>query len=636
MPKSRARKTSTLPTRIYSYGCLPAIVGGDLLEEQLRLAHRYRNKLVEIERERRRQVDEVLCFWPEIARASEAAHLAETAVDESYRALRAAKAGAGREADIGAERDAVELAKSQQKEAWASLKAAKAGAKGDERRAVLLKWCDELAASAKRNARAACGVYWGTYLQIEAAVEQAIKEAAPGLPRFTRYEGEGKIAVQIQKSKPLDERTVFGEDTRLRLAPIPVDTYERSRHARRRASRTTVSIRAGSYCPDCDGKGRVADVECTRCGGSGDGRGIRWVTLPVILHRPLPDGSQIKWAWILRKKKGKFFDYRLQLAVESAEFLAYARSSDDRDNQHHSIAIDIGWRRRGGDRVRVGYWMDTAGLHGEIEVPEKFIRGLAKCDDLRSIRDKNFDDVKVALGSARWDDRRSDRTYKTWPEWFVERTRNLANWRAQDGLHRLWDDWRERRFSGDEALAEIVKAWAKQDRHLLAWEACQRSRRLGHRRKQYRIFAARVAREYGTIVVEDFDMPDLPDWEVRDATEGVPSDGRPQRRTSRRAASGELRECVRRAAAKYGARLVDENPQWTTRRCCLCGCQDEWDAAPKIEHTCATCGTTWDQDWNACVNLLRASGSVPPDWLPPLAGENPKANTGLRAESATA
>ena len=44
----------SLPTKIYTYGCN----GGpqqnaDLCREQLYLAHRYRNKLVEIERERR-------------------------------------------------------------------------------------------------------------------------------------------------------------------------------------------------------------------------------------------------------------------------------------------------------------------------------------------------------------------------------------------------------------------------------------------------------------------------------------------------------------------------------------------------------------------------------------------------------
>lgn len=52
--KSNSRKTSTTPTKIYSYGCLqPSDTDKMIISDQLWLAHLYRNKLVEIERNRR-------------------------------------------------------------------------------------------------------------------------------------------------------------------------------------------------------------------------------------------------------------------------------------------------------------------------------------------------------------------------------------------------------------------------------------------------------------------------------------------------------------------------------------------------------------------------------------------------------
>lgn len=46
--------------RNFVYGLLPLDVGADLVADQMRLAHRYRNLLVEIERERRTRVRDAI------------------------------------------------------------------------------------------------------------------------------------------------------------------------------------------------------------------------------------------------------------------------------------------------------------------------------------------------------------------------------------------------------------------------------------------------------------------------------------------------------------------------------------------------------------------------------------------------
>src|ERR1700730_13210040 len=49
----------------YEYGLLPPTQNAQLVEDQMRLGHRYYNALVEIERERRARVGEILVGHPD-------------------------------------------------------------------------------------------------------------------------------------------------------------------------------------------------------------------------------------------------------------------------------------------------------------------------------------------------------------------------------------------------------------------------------------------------------------------------------------------------------------------------------------------------------------------------------------------
>ena len=110
-------------------------------------------------------------------------------------------------------------------------------------------------------------------------------------------------------------------------------------------------------------------------------------------------------------------------------------------------------------------------------------------------------------------------------------------------------------------------------------------------------------------------LPDIDGWETPEPEDGDPSDGREQRRMSRLSAVGELREEIKKAAHKTGARVEVERAAYSTQECAWCGCVEPWDAKPSIMHTCAGCGRTYDQDANACRNLLHrhglSSGPVP-------------------------
>ena len=52
-----------MATIVYQYGLLPPTRNAELVNDQMRLAHRYRNVLVEIERDRRTQVSAILVHF---------------------------------------------------------------------------------------------------------------------------------------------------------------------------------------------------------------------------------------------------------------------------------------------------------------------------------------------------------------------------------------------------------------------------------------------------------------------------------------------------------------------------------------------------------------------------------------------
>ena len=560
------RKTSTTPTKIYSYGCLPPIVGADLMDQQIQRAHRYRNILTEIELRRRERVQKEMLAFGDVGTLTGKVEALAAKLTEIRVAIKAKRQADRKRVEAKPESDRAKALLTELRDARAELKAAKEVVRTDVRLRERLRAIEDQTRTEIRAARAICGTYWGTYLTAEAAAEASRKSMTP--PRFLQYDGSGRIAVEIMHGMPMAE--VFGcKDTRLQIRPVPADTYQRPRHQRCLASRTVVSLRAGSN----------------------DDRSPKWVQLPVILHRPMPPDAVIKWAWILRRRIGLHFEYRLQLVLESESFQAPAEPLGN-----GKVAIDLGWRTKPDGSIRVGYMVDGAGHREEILVPERTVNGMEKPDDLRAIRDKHFNATKLELATFL-------ASLPEVPAWLKAQTRSLAQWRSPGRLARLLQDFEKQHFDGDAKIVDQLTAWAKRDRHLLSWEAHQRDRRLGHRREEYRKLAVRLARTYAVIVLEQFNLRDVAQEPAPE--DGAASEGHNVRATARLAAPGELRAAIKAAAQKYGAEIVEFSAIDTTQRCHACGTCEPWDAAPAIEHKCVICGAVWDQDYNACMNLLR-------------------------------
>jgi len=760
MPRARRKKTSDVPTRIYSYRCLPPITEGKRVEDQFWLAGQYRNALVEIEIRLREHFRGVQLDHPIIGKALQLYEGADGDVGNAYEDLRAAKSGVA-DPDLTEHRLRLAAAKELRALFASDLREAKR-AQGAHLQDVLLAHPEigprmrrlkdpeiskedherikaELSAAKRtlfaalhksvepdlalaagyQNARdqahakrlasradySARGLRTGTYDRVETALKQAAASTKHP-PHFKRCDGTGSIGTQVIGGMTV--REAFScMDPRLRIhAPGASDKHPRpeveifarsgddddrdtvpellsrqdpgsravkhppreeawaavpqlSRNLRRHAARTYVDLRVGSN-PD---------------------RSPIFARFPVTLHRPLPKDAVIKWAYVVRKRVGRHYEWRFQVTIESEIFRACPDAIGT-----GACAIDLSWRRLFDDEgnqigLRVGYLVDDTGREREIRVPNKLLFGMDKVYDLAGTRDKEFETARDRLVTWLRD--------RETPSGLTDRLAGLAQWRAPRKLQALvdawtgidWDAWRTaraagkkqcnpsdfsskaNRITGDSEILAALQAWARHDRHLQNWQEHQRDRLIAHRRETWRVLAAELTNTYAMILIEGganrspdhagggggsvggtMKLTEIDGWERPEPEDGDPSEGREQRRMSRLAAPGELRAEIIKAAPKRGARVEVEETADSTRECAWCTSIEVFDAKAAIEHTCSSCSQTWDQDANACRNLLHrhghSNGPVPPVPTTPapqvLAPVKPKASRSVAGSNAVA
>lgn len=560
-----------MTVKVYRYGLLPPIENADEVRQQMRLAHNYRNTLVEVERARRAALRAANATRGDIPTLEAAAKAATASVDAALKSVKTFKSSERTRhvpPELRAQLDAARVAK---RDAVAALRAAQRALKDDAQATSQRDLVNERAAFLRRSARAHCGVYWGTYLGVEAADQQMQKMplydrgAEPNDPRFVRWTGEGSVGVQIQGGIAADA-VMRGSDTRLRIEPAATPaSSKRSPTSRRSATREyrVLALRIGSRDRD-----------------------PVWGRWPMVMHRPLPDGALIKWAHVHLRKRGPRDEWSVTLTVELPD--SHGRPSPGTG----AVAIDIGWRLQD-DGVRVATWCGSDGDRGRLVLTTHLSR-MAKADELRSTRDENL----VAILAKLVPTVLSLAELPTTPDWFRSAVRTIAQWRSQSRLAALAKRWRAARFEGDADAYNAIEAWRYRDFHLWEWESAQRTKTLRHRREVYRVFAAGLAKRYDTLVLEDFDLRNIARRPEADRSE----DDNDTSRSNRHAvAASALRNVLIQA---FAGRVQKLDPKNTTRACHACGSIEKWDQAEEVIHTCSKCGVAWDQDDNAAINLL--------------------------------
>lgn len=594
--------------RVYKYGLLAPTQNGDLVHQQMRGAHRYQNTLVEIERGRRDAVRAATSRHGDVAVLEDAVAAAVAAEEAAASAIKGTRSAARARAEKSSQRSALVEARKVTREAKARLREYRASVRQDASLKAELDRINDLAGELQRGARALCGVYWGTYLLIEDAVQASRKAplydgAEPNDPRFTRWSGDGRVGVQIQRQSgdpPFGQAELFGQDTRVRIAPVDERAWtSHVRGERRRLSRTTLQLRVGS-----------------------EGRAPVWASWPMIMHRPLPSGSVVKWVVVSVRRVGPRDEWTCEITVEIPE----AGAGPDGGSVPPSgaragcVAVHLGWLQteRG---LRVATWMDSTGETGEVVIGSGgldtvdvdggrggVLSGIRKADDLRSIRDKNLEVARNALVAwLRGHDM---------PEWMraltvrrgapipskVQALAYLSGWRSSARLASLATLWASRPFDGDEIEYWAIETWRYHDYHLWQWEANQRLSALRRRREVYRRIAADLATRYSTVLIDGVRLDGIA---RRPRTEEA-GDAAAARSNRHAASASEFRNVLENAVASRGRKAVRIDSAGLSTTCPECGAQDAAHADVDAHmFVCTSCTFVRDVDKAALLNMLR-------------------------------
>jgi Putative transposase DNA-binding domain len=552
------------PSRIYSYGARAPVEGLDLVETQMRLAHKYRNALVEQELERRKRVDQALRdLSPDLASTEAALKDAEEALAAAREAIDRASAQARKKVRPPDLMAAVKAARENRKALYGRRKALRTALFESPGWQAKQTEINDWSTERQKAIRSECGLYWGTYLHVEQSMG-GCRSGAP--PRFMRWDGDGHLAVQIQGGMKIEE--AFGQDSRIRIEPLPT---EGSKAARKR---TRVMFRVGSD----------------------EGGGPVFATVQVVLHRPMPPDARIKWVHLIRRRIATHFQWRVQFVISREAGWDRPDSAPD-----GIVGIDVGWRIREDGSLRVAYWVGHDGREAELALPADWLGEMDRVERIRSHRDDNFNAARD--GFVAW---LKGTPADAIPAWLREATATLGQWRAAARLAALVIRWRGDRFPGDEKGFEALEAWRKRDKHLYEFEGNLRDQLQRRREDIYRNFAAKMRRAYRAAAVEDLDLRDF--HELPQAEEP--------------AAQGALREHTRDACLSLLLRCLKESMAETkkvpapdtTKLCPKCGTVGEFPRESLVR-TCPGCGDKDDQDRVAAINLLRAgmgtSAAVP-------------------------
>ncbi len=736
-----------MPNKVYEYGALSPFENSTVVAEQMSLAHKYSNKLVEIELARRAGVRAAQNAHVDVGSKEERVRALEAELETLYGEISASrkKTGGGkslrggnkpapvadereaptifRRADVkslraGSAHDAMVVEKSLRdgsklapagldmsaenrtrakelksllKDARAEFSAAKRSVASDPDVVAGIAAANEKAANAVKAERKVCGVFWGTYLQVETAAQQA-RNGIPD-PRFHRWTGDGHLAVQIQKGMPTSD--VFDEDTRIRVVAEP---------------------------------GRRDRVLFFRVCSSETGKPV-FAKFRFKMHRELPPGK-VKWVHIIRRRVADHERWLVQFVVETeAVSVAVARQDcvsgpvgvDGVANATatKSVGVDVGWRLKDNGDLRVAVAVDEAGVLNELVLPAALIKKDEHVAGLQSLRSKLMDEMKAKYlawlstdeGRASVDDLRGIAQWKN-PGRFVRvlnpkpahvphddsapRVKAGANvtvppstetpasrleadasalYRQTPSLRLASDPGTSSfetpssrleadassvrpetpapRIAGDIALlaslasletptprtagdiaatpppttetpssrssgdigsmpvlppdlrAEI-EAFLKQDRHLWQWQEHERMKVQHQRREMFRLFSVKLARNYGRVVLEKFDLRVFAKREP--VEDGAQTDSRRYARLRALACVSGLRMTLAVACASRYVEIVNVEAAFTTVDCSVCKKTCTFNAQKDLRHECEFCGVEWDQDENAARNIL---GSAP-------------------------
>ena len=566
-----------MAAKVYQYGSpLKTVVEGEA-KNQILLQARFWNNLVEIDREFARRYrdlinnadDKIAALTGELTARKEEIEALRKSIKERRQASRAGKAPAteikARIAQLVAEnKPLIEEIKAYRAKIKVELKP-KTHDLEAERRGEVKKL---------RQRYAAEGLYWGNYNAVlnsfDTARSRAMQSGAE--LRFHRFDGTGRWTCQIQGGMSIEEAFEGGSNSFQidRIDPAAWDDSSTTRGERKRLCRTSARVRINSDAA----------------------RKPVWLEIPIVMHRPIPADARIQLVSVNTKKIANRIQWFLNVTVVEGDEERGELSGD-------VVALDVGWRKKPDGCVRVAFWADGSGGMGEVKLDPWAIAADRQVQSLQSTRDGNFNAARERV--AKWMASRKNAEGSTAiPEWFLERTATLSQWRSQARLAALVSHWRGNRFPGDDDIFAISELWRKQDKHLWTWQANLRDKTQKRRLEHYRVFAAQLAAKYDVAVFDQFDLRGP--GRKKSPEEGVDSESR-LRHIKTLAGVSVLRGEIKRAFDSAG-KLFVKKQFGATEDCPFCGATKNGEPNVDMHLRCPNCGKIFDRDHAKAKYLL--------------------------------
>jgi len=621
--------------RVYRYGAKLRGPLDPVAEEQVELANRFWNELVDMHR----KYGELLQKAQEEASPALAALRAEMAAlaEEKIRLRglikKSRQKARGNVPADPAIKEQLRAVSQRIKELKPIVKMEKEKAKtasSDERHRLSEQ--QKLEKKRLRQKYAALGLYWSNYNAVLQGFDTAVKREleTQGRLRVRKHAPSGAAVWTVRIQHPTGAREYTWADATRGDPSKPFSiimpdsereeftTHDGRTLSRRRLPVARLRVRAE--------RAKTPDGTWVEFGG-------HHIDVPFYMHRQPPPTARVVMARLVRKRIADCYEYHLCITVDEPP--APKRSGT-------AAGVDLGWRRLPDGAVRVAYVAGEDGAKGALAVPQSTLDRLAHAERLQGIRDSALEGIrsdfvawaKPLLGNPALPDfvaaaLAGDREHgipplASWrsPRRFARLTGQLVRWAAdhpnQAAALPDWPAWNRR-----------IQSWNRQDKPLWRTLSFLRVKAIAHRNEQYRIFAKRLAERYAYIVLEDMDIQDM---NRKPQAEQAPETSQQKlRHLARAAAPAAVRSAIENASWRWGSTFVKVDPANTTRRHAPCGNLVEQNYAESVMVYCPECKVWYDQDENAAVNLLLRIRENPPP-----APTNPKPANGSRWQRAKA
>lgn len=415
--------------------------------------------------------------------------------------------------------------------------------------------------NAVKQARQSSDLWWGNYNAIVRQYEQGRKAAISDGShlRFKRYDKSGRITNQIQGG--MTTTSLFnGKSTQVQVAPISDEAWittvgSRKKDLQRTILTATIFVR--------DGQRRTAS----------------W---PMLMHRPIPIDFIVKEVVITRRRVGLTWRWGANFVCVQALSIPFTSRSKG------VAAVDLGWRRSS-EGLRVATVMRSDSETARyLFLDSTLLSKIEYSERLRAERDLMRFELVRAISEARWEHAPAGLKCLIPASGLTGMTDiSLHELAARWALHSDWE----------KNYVPVVERWRVRNKRVYLEETNVREKLANRRKDLYRKFAKEIVDNSGLVLVNRLTLRGRVG---ADRLKAIPE---AVHRYRSLAAPGLFREWIQIQARKQSVRvmIVDDPVTW---RCHVCGAMVQ-PAHPELQYQiCHECNASWDQDVNACQNML--------------------------------